>query len=334
MLDVERALDQRVPVRLPARRHRAGAVRARPARARPPHGAGFVPVIPPVLVREEAMFGSGFLPTDEVNIYVTSPDELYLVGTSEVSLAAFHAGEILDEADLPIRYAGYSTCFRREAGTYGKDMGGMFRVHQFDKVEMFSFARPEESWDELEFILGIEEEIVGTLDVPYRVVNVAAGDLGSAAAKKYDLEAWLPGRAGTGSSPRARTTPTTRDVGRPGSGGPRGGRGAAHAERHGHRDRPDADRDPRELPACGWRRRPAHRSTRTCPRASASSDRRASRRRRRARRTPCPRGRGSGSRAPVGGDVHRPPARTAGCPRRPGRARRGCPATRRGHRLG
>jgi seryl-tRNA synthetase len=155
---------------------------------------GFVPVIPPVLVREEAMFGSGFLPTDEVNIYVTSPDELYLVGTSEVSLAAFHAGEILDEADLPIRYAGYSTCFRREAGTYGKDMGGMFRVHQFDKVEMFSFARPEESWDELEFILGIEEEILGRLDVPYRVTNTAAGDLGSAAAKKYDLEAWLPGQ--------------------------------------------------------------------------------------------------------------------------------------------
>jgi seryl-tRNA synthetase len=155
---------------------------------------GFVPVIPPVLVRQEAMFGSGFLPTDEVNIYVTSPDELYLVGTSEVSLAAFHAGEILDEADLPIRYAGYSTCFRREAGTYGKDMGGMFRVHQFDKVEMFSFARPEESWDELEFILGIEEEILGKLDVPYRVTNTAAGDLGSAAAKKYDLEAWLPGQ--------------------------------------------------------------------------------------------------------------------------------------------
>jgi seryl-tRNA synthetase len=155
---------------------------------------GFVPVIPPVLVREEAMFGSGFLPTDEVNIYVTSPDELYLVGTSEVSLAAFHAGEILDEADLPIRYAGYSTCFRREAGTYGKDMGGMFRVHQFDKVEMFSFARPEESWDELEFILGIEEEILGKLDLPYRVTNTAAGDLGSAAAKKYDLEAWLPGQ--------------------------------------------------------------------------------------------------------------------------------------------
>jgi seryl-tRNA synthetase len=155
---------------------------------------GFVAVIPPVLVREEAMFGSGFLPTDEVNIYVTTPDELYLVGTSEVSLAAFHATEILDEADLPIRYAGYSTCFRREAGTYGKDMGGMFRVHQFDKVEMFSFARPEDSWDEHEFMVGIEEEIVGTLDLAYRIVNVAAGDLGGAAAKKYDLEVWLPGQ--------------------------------------------------------------------------------------------------------------------------------------------
>ncbi|MGA9162793.1 MAG: serine--tRNA ligase [Actinomycetota bacterium] len=155
---------------------------------------GFVPVIPPVLVREEAMFGSGFLPTDEVNIYVTTPDELYLVGTSEVSLAAFHAGEILDEADLPVRYAGYSTCFRREAGTYGKDMGGMFRLHQFDKVEMFSFSRPEDSWDEHEFMVGIEEEIIGSLGLPYRVVNVAAGDLGGAAAKKYDIEVWLPGQ--------------------------------------------------------------------------------------------------------------------------------------------
>jgi seryl-tRNA synthetase len=154
----------------------------------------FVPVIPPVLVREEAMFGSGFLPTDAVNIYVTAPDELYLVGTSEVSLAALHAGEILDEGDLPIRYAGYSTCFRREAGTYGKDMGGMFRVHQFDKVEMFSFSRPEDSWDELELILAVQEEILGNLDLPYRITNTAAGDLGSAAAKKYDLEAWLPGQ--------------------------------------------------------------------------------------------------------------------------------------------
>jgi seryl-tRNA synthetase len=156
---------------------------------------GFLPVIPPVLVREEAMFGTGFLPTDAVNIYVTREDDLYLVGTSEVSLAAFHMGEILDESSLPIRMAGYSTCFRREAGSYGKDLGGMFRVHQFDKVEMFSFTRPEDSRDEHEFLVGVEEEIVGILDLPYRVVNIAAGDLGLAAAKKYDIEGWLPGQA-------------------------------------------------------------------------------------------------------------------------------------------
>jgi seryl-tRNA synthetase len=156
---------------------------------------GFMPVVPPVLVREEAMFGTGFLPTDAVNIYVTREDDLYLVGTSEVSLAAFHMGEILDESSLPVRMAGYSTCFRREAGSYGKDLGGMFRVHQFDKVEMFSFTRPEDSRDEHEYLVGIEEEIVGNLDLPYRVVNVAAGDLGGAAAKKYDIEVWLPGQA-------------------------------------------------------------------------------------------------------------------------------------------
>ena len=155
---------------------------------------GFLPVIPPVLVRQEAMYGTGFLPTDEVNLYVTTEDELYLVGTSEVPLAAYRMGEILDDADLPMRYAGYSTCFRREAGTYGKDMGGMFRVHQFDKVEMFSFCRPEDSWDEHEFMVGVEEEIVGNLELPYRVVDIAAGDLGGSAAKKYDLEVWLPGQ--------------------------------------------------------------------------------------------------------------------------------------------
>jgi seryl-tRNA synthetase len=155
---------------------------------------GFTPVIPPVLVREEAMYGSGFLPIDEAQLYVTTEDELYLVGTSEVPLAAFHMTEILDDGDLPVRYAGYSTCFRREAGSYGKDLGGMFRVHQFDKVEMFSFARPEDSWDEHEFMVSIEEEIVGNLDLPYRIVNIAAGDLGGAAAKKYDLEVWLPGQ--------------------------------------------------------------------------------------------------------------------------------------------
>ena len=140
------------------------------------------------------MYGSGFLPTDEVNIYRTDEDQLYLVGTSEVPLAALHMGEIVDEGDLPLRYAGYSTCFRREAGSYGKDLGGMFRVHQFDKVEMFSFTTPEASWDEHEFLLSIEEAIIGSLEIPYRVVNVAAGDLGGAAAKKYDIEGWLPGQ--------------------------------------------------------------------------------------------------------------------------------------------
>jgi len=155
---------------------------------------GFTPVVPPVLVREEAMYGTGFLPTDAANIYVTREDDLYLVGTSEVPLAAYHMGEIVDEADLPIRYAGFSTCFRREAGSYGKDLGGMFRVHQFDKVEMFSYTQPEASREEHEFLLSVEEEILANLDVPYRVVNIAVGDLGAPAAKKYDIEAWLPGQ--------------------------------------------------------------------------------------------------------------------------------------------
>jgi seryl-tRNA synthetase len=155
---------------------------------------GFVPMLPPVLVREEAMYGTGFLPTDAVNIYRLEEDELYLVGTSEVPLAAFHMTEILDEGALPARYTGYSTCFRREAGTYGKDMGGMFRVHQFDKVEMFSFTTPESSEREHEMILAVEEEIVSNLELPYRVVDTAAGDLGGAAARKFDIEAWLPGQ--------------------------------------------------------------------------------------------------------------------------------------------
>jgi seryl-tRNA synthetase len=155
---------------------------------------GFRPMIPPVLVREEAMYGTGFLPTDAVNLYVTRDDDLYLVGTAEVPLAAFRLGEILDEAELPVHYAGYSTCFRREAGSYGKDLGGMFRVHQFDKVEMFAFTTPETSWDEHDRLLAVEEEIIGNLEIPYRVVNVAAGDLGGSAAKKYDIEAWLPGQ--------------------------------------------------------------------------------------------------------------------------------------------
>ena len=153
---------------------------------------GFIPVLPPVLVREEAMYGTGFFPTDEVNIYAVERDELFLVGTSEVPLAAMHGGEILDTDELPLRYAGYSTCFRREAGAAGKDTRGMFRVHQFDKVEMFVFTRPEWSRDEHERLLQIEEELVQELELPYRVVNVAAGDLGASATKKYDIEAWFP----------------------------------------------------------------------------------------------------------------------------------------------
>jgi seryl-tRNA synthetase len=153
---------------------------------------GFVPVLPPVLVREQAMYGTGFLPTDEVNIYQVERDELYLTGTSEVALAGLHLGELLDEAALPLRYAGYSTCFRREAGAAGKDTRGMFRVHQFDKVEMFAYTHPDHSRDEHERILALEEELVAELGLPYRVVNIAAGDLGAGAAKKYDIEAWFP----------------------------------------------------------------------------------------------------------------------------------------------
>jgi seryl-tRNA synthetase len=156
---------------------------------------GFIPVLPPVLVRENAMYGTGFLPTDEINIYAIERDELYLVGTSEVPLAAMHADEILDEDALPIRYAGYSTCFRREAGAAGKDTRGMFRVHQFDKVEMFVFTKPEWSRDEHERLLEVEEELIQELELPYRVVNIAAGDLGASAAKKYDLEGWFPGQS-------------------------------------------------------------------------------------------------------------------------------------------
>ena len=149
-------------------------------------------MLPPVLVREDAMYGTGFLPTDEMNIYAIERDELYLTGTSEVALAAMHADEILNEDVLPIRYAGYSTNFRREAGAAGKDTRGMFRVHQFDKVEMFVFTKPEWSRDEHERLLEIEEELIQELDLPYRVVNVAAGELGASAAKKYDLEGWFP----------------------------------------------------------------------------------------------------------------------------------------------
>jgi seryl-tRNA synthetase len=153
---------------------------------------GFEPVIPPVLVRERALFGTGFLPDTEQQIYRVGEDDLYLVGTSEVALATLHDGEILDADALPLRYAGFSPCFRREAGAAGKDTRGIFRVHQFDKVEMFSFVGPEESAGEHERILAIEEEILGELGLPYRVVNIAVTDLGNSAAKKYDCEAWLP----------------------------------------------------------------------------------------------------------------------------------------------
>jgi seryl-tRNA synthetase len=152
--------------------------------------AGFTPVLPPVLVREEAMYGTGFFPTDRSNIYALEEDGLFLTGTSEVALAALHMGEKLDE--LPLRYTGFSTCFRREAGAAGKDTRGMFRVHQFNKVEMFVFVAPETSWDEHERMLELEERFLQALELPYRVMNVAAGDLGASAAKKYDIEAWFP----------------------------------------------------------------------------------------------------------------------------------------------
>lgn len=155
---------------------------------------GFEPVIPPVLVREQALYGTGFLPDTEQQIYRLPDDDLYLVGTSEVALASLHAGEILDEASLPRRYAGFSPCFRREAGAAGRDTRGIFRVHQFDKVEMFSFVTPDRSAEEHERILAIEESILQALEIPYRVVNIAVDDLGASAAKKYDCEAWLPGQ--------------------------------------------------------------------------------------------------------------------------------------------
>ena len=155
-------------------------------------GKGFEPVIPPVLVRERALYGTGFLPDTEQQLYALPEDELFLVGTSEVALASLHDGEILQGEQLPLRYAGFSSCFRREAGAAGKDTRGIFRVHQFEKVEMFSFVAPEDSADEHERILAIEEEILGELALPYLVVNIAVNDLGNSAAKKYDCEAWLP----------------------------------------------------------------------------------------------------------------------------------------------
>jgi seryl-tRNA synthetase len=189
-------------------------------------GQGFEPVIPPVLVREEALYGTGFLPDTEQQIYRLADDPLYLVGTSEVPLASLHAGEILDGARLPIRYAGSSPCFRREAGAAGRDTRGIFRVHQFNKVEMFSFVEPDAAVDEHERLLAIEEELLQQLAIPYRVVNIAVDDLGASAVKKYDLEAWLPSQ---GRYREVTSTSNTTDFQsrrldiryRPASGGPR-----------------------------------------------------------------------------------------------------------------
>ena len=157
-------------------------------------GKGFTPVIPPVLVKENAMFATGFFPADRNEIYSVNPseDNLFLVGTSEVPLTMLHAGDALDSEKLPIHYCGFSTCFRREAGSYGKDTKGIIRVHQFDKIEMFSFCNPEKSEEEHEMILSIEEEIFQALEIPYQVINICSGDLGAPAAKKYDIEAWIP----------------------------------------------------------------------------------------------------------------------------------------------
>jgi seryl-tRNA synthetase len=155
-------------------------------------GRGFTPVITPVLVRERAMYGTGFFPTEEREIYRIERDDLYLAGTSEVALAGMHADEIVDASELPLRYAGFSTNFRREAGTYGKDTQGLVRLHQFEKVEQFSYCHPDTSWEEYDFILANQEELLQALEIPYRVVLMCGGDLGPMAAKKIDHEAWLP----------------------------------------------------------------------------------------------------------------------------------------------
>ena len=155
---------------------------------------GHRPIILPALTREEALYGTAFLPGSADQIYKVPEDDLYLVGTSEVPLAGMHADEIFEADDLPLRYGGFSTCFRREAGTYGKDTSGIFRVHQFDKVEMFSWVRPEDSWDEHERIRGIQTEVLSGLGLHGRIVDIAVGDLGDSAARKYDHEVWLPGQ--------------------------------------------------------------------------------------------------------------------------------------------
>ncbi len=214
---------------------------------------GFVPAVPPVLVRREALYATGFLPTGEDQIYAVEKDDLYLVGTSEVPLAGMHSDEILDAEQLPLRYAGFSTCFRREAGTYGKDTRGILRVHQFDKVEMFSYTTPESSWDEHERLRELQVRILTGLGFHGRVVDIAVGDLGASAARKYDIEVWLPGQqayreltsASNCTDYQARrlqdALPDARRRDRPG----------AHAQRHRGRRGPDPDRAARERPAGG-----------------------------------------------------------------------------------
>ena len=218
-------------------------------------GHGFEPVVPPVLVRERALYGTGFLPDTEQQIYSVPEDELFLVGTSEVALASLHDGEIIDAERLPLRYAGFSPCFRREAGAAGKDTRGIFSVHQFDKVEMFSFVAPEDSADEHERILAIEEEILRELGLPYRVVNIAVSDLGSSAAKKYDCEAWMPSQgryreltscSNTTDYQARRLNIRVRSE--------QAHTDPAHAQRHGGRGRAHDRRAARERPARRRRR--------------------------------------------------------------------------------
>lgn len=153
---------------------------------------GFIPIIPPVMLNRKTMEGAGYIPGGEEEIYKTQ-DDLYLAGTSEQALAGYHADEVLDAKSLPLRYAGISTCFRREAGSHGKDVRGILRAHQFNKIEMFSFVKPEDSAKEHEYLISLEEKLMRGLKLPYRVVNICAGDLGAPAVKKFDIEAWMPG---------------------------------------------------------------------------------------------------------------------------------------------
>ncbi len=309
---------------------------------------GFTLVLPPVLVREETMYGTGFFPTDRQSVYTLADDDLFLVGTSEVPIAAFHQKEIIDEAELPLRYAGLSACFRREAGAAGRDTRGIFRTHQFEKVEMFSFCHPDRSWDEHAWMLSIEETIAQTLGLHYRVVNIAAGDLGASAAKKYDIEVWLPGQGryreltscSNCTDYQARRLEARY---RPDGGSPRV---RAHAQRHRRDVVALGHRRARDAPAGGRQRRRARGAA--APRARPrGSPRAAAEPARRARAAPRATGAGGGRPAAAGGAARpgagagraRPAAwararsavPTCSWPRATCRctARRSCPGTRR-----